>query len=707
LLNDKSLSIIDDHLDSSNDFLISDLKLKEILKNVKTKINKQKKYKEKNKNFINKESLILRQKIQKEIFKIFDDLDILKNLNYHQFKALSFFRLHKPFKIIDCDKNVGYAIISNDLYDKCTLEYLNSDTAYKSIPNNQLDLISEKINTKLNELSTNNHISSNTNKTLKVKNLECKTGIFRMMAKVHKQTFGWRPILNCIDHPTSKLSILFDNLFKPFVLTSKSYIKDSQNLMQICENIRFKKPPFIYSLDISNLYPSIDPIHAVPILTEFMSKYLDTYHLTSFGLYSLLFLFFECNIFKYKTFYYIQIKGLPMGCICGPSLANLYLYILESKWLVIFKPLVYRRFIDDIGIIDEYELDKDHFESFFIYLKLTLSTGDFVSFLDTIISYNHVLKKIKFSLYTKPTHVNKYLLPSSNHPSHIFENIIHNLFLRIKRICSDYYDFIDASKQLSVNLLERGYESKKIRKVFNYISNIDRSILLPYKEKNNNIDFSKNIPFFFIFNCNFSNFNNILFNSYKDICKQFPILNNFSLKLINNIDINLQNNLVHNFNFSFPSIKKTSKCNNCRICNFIYKSSFIKLKNNHNLYMLSNGNCNSSNLIYIIICMKCNIFYIGETSNTLCKRISDHLDDIINFIPFEVNTNKEVAFHFNLKPHNYLYDFKCLLFRDNFSDDLNRKSAELDLVNFLNNFHNFKCINIITKNKNYNFLCFK
>jgi len=138
-----------------------------------------------------------------------------------------------------------------------------------------------------------------------------------------------------------------------------------------------------------------------------------------------------------------------------------------------------------------------------------------------------------------------------------------------------------------------------------------------------------------------------------------------------NIDINLQNNLVHNFNFSFPSIKKISKCNNCRICNFIYKSSFIKLKNNYNFYMLSNGNCNSSNLIYIIICIKCNIFYIGETSNTLCKRISDHLDDIINFIPFEVNTKKEVAYHFNLKPHNYLYDFKCLLFRDNFSDDLN------------------------------------
>jgi hypothetical protein len=583
---------------------------------------------------------------------------------------------------------------------------LNSDTAYNTIPNNQLDLIINKINFKLNELFINNHISSNTNKILQLNNVECKTGNFRMMAKVHKPVFGWRPILNCINHPTSKLSILFDNLFKPFVLTSKTYIKDSQNLMQICEKISFKKPPFIYSLDISNLYPSIDPKHAVPILTEFMAKYLDTCHLTSFGLYSLLFLFFESNLFKYKSFFYIQTKGLPMGCICGPSLANLYLYILELKWLNIIEPIVYRRFIDDISIINEYELDKDYFESFFIYLKLTLSTGDFVSFLDTIISYNHVLKKIKFSLYTKPTHVNKYLLPSSNHPKHIFENIIHNLFLRIKRICTDYYDFTDASKQLSVNLLERGYESKKIRKVFNYISKIDRSSLLPYKEKNKNIDFSKNIPFFFIFNFNFPNFNKILLNSYKYVCNKFPILNNFSLKFINNIDTNLQNNLVHNFNLSFPFLKKTIKCNNCRICNFIYKSSFVKLSNNFNLNLISNGSCISSNLIYIIICIKCNIFYVGETKNTLFKRISKHLDDIINFKPFEINTNKEVAYHFNLKPHNYLNDFKCVIFRDNLPDDLKRKSAELDLVNFLNNFHNNKCINIIKKNKNYNYLCF-
>ncbi len=77
----------------------------------------------------------------------------------------------------------------------------------------------------------------------------------------------------------------------------------------------------------------------------------------------------------------------------------------------------------------------------------------------------------------------------------------------------DYYDFVEAVKDLSLNLLERGYEAKDIRRVFNIVSNLDRNYLIPYKKKVNNLDFSKNIPFFFMFNSNFSKFNKDLFST--------------------------------------------------------------------------------------------------------------------------------------------------------------------------------------------------
>ena len=117
----------------------------------------------------------------------------------------------------------------------------------------------------------------------------------------------------------------------------------------------------------------------------------------------------------------------------------------------------------------------------------------------------------------------------------------------MRRICSDYYDFTSASGRLISQLLERGYNSKKIRASFFIVSNTDRFSLIPYKIKPKNIDFSKHILFFSNFNYNIIKLNNYLFTSFKNTCNSFPLLNNFSLKIVNKIDYNLNSLFVHNF----------------------------------------------------------------------------------------------------------------------------------------------------------------
>ena len=225
------------------------------------------------------------------------------------------------------------------------------------------------------------------------------------------------------------------------------------------------------------------------MLTEFISSYLDTQHLSAYGFKTLLSVFFENNYFMFKNTYYLQNTGCPMGCICGPTIANLFLYILERKWLYIHKPIIYYRFIDDIFIVHKNEINFEEFEATFIDLKLSMITGDVVNFLDMNISYNQITNKLKYSLYTKETNTFSYLLPISNHPSHIFVNIPKSLFIRIRRICSDYYDFTDAAKKLGEHLFLRDYNPESIRKTFNTISNINRNSLIQYKQKNKFLDF--------------------------------------------------------------------------------------------------------------------------------------------------------------------------------------------------------------------------
>ena len=117
-------------------------------------------------------------------------------------------------------------------------------------------------------------------------------------------------------------------------------------------------------------------------------KIVDSKHLNVYGFKAILSLIFKNNYFKCNGKYFKQNTGLFMGCICGPSVANLYLYILEMKWIVINRPLIYNRFIDDIFLVTNEEIDQKNFTSTFIYLELNIVKAEKVNFLDLEIFEN-------------------------------------------------------------------------------------------------------------------------------------------------------------------------------------------------------------------------------------------------------------------------------------------------------------------------------
>ncbi|CAF1008423.1 unnamed protein product [Brachionus calyciflorus] len=188
-----------------------------------------------------------------------------------------------------------------------------------------------------------------------------KTGSFRILPKIHKDKFGIRPIINCLNHPTSILCLFIDQFLQPLVKECGTVIKDSQEVLQILNETTFNMVKlFIYSCDFESLYTNIDPDHAIDALCDFL---LNTYfncndHLDIIGFREILKLIFSNSIFEYEGIHFIQIIGLPMGCKCGPTIANFYLYLLEKTWFNIRRELVfYKRFIDDILIISPVEID--------------------------------------------------------------------------------------------------------------------------------------------------------------------------------------------------------------------------------------------------------------------------------------------------------------------------------------------------------------
>ena len=339
-------------------------------------------------------------------------------------------------------QNVGNAFISNDLYISSAYNFLNSDITFERLLSNPLQDTVIYINTEIQKLCNNGHLSEKLRKIILYDINNSILGSFRLLAKLHKPTFSWRPIVNCKEHPNSKICFVIDYILKQIVMKTETYLKDSQNLIQKINNLYFEEEPYLYSLDIVSLYTNINQLHAIDTITEFMSRYLDNFHIDIIGFNVLLKIMFNSNVFMFDENFFKQIYGLPMGCICGPSIANIYVYILEIKWFYIERPLIYVRFIDDTFMALKNKLNLENFQNYFINLKFTENSDKIVNFLDLNIWYDKITNKLETSVYLKPTNNFSYLDINSDHPEHIFKNIPNCIIVRDRKICSNYSDYV-------------------------------------------------------------------------------------------------------------------------------------------------------------------------------------------------------------------------------------------------------------------------
>ena len=636
-------------------------------------------------------------------------LNFTLNLNRDQLIVLNKFTKMKPFKILQCDKNIGTILISHSNFIKLSNDYIfTSNSSYVKLSDNPLFNTVNHINISLKTLVDNNHICRKIYNKLFIKDTNnVKLGSLRVLPKIHKNKFGIRPIINCIDHPTSKICFFIDILLQPFITKIKTILKDSQNLIQICNQQLSGPNIYLYSCDFESLYTNIKPEHASTLLTDFISEYLvNSNYLSPFGFKTLLNIIFSNNYFTFENEYYQQNIGIPMGCKCGPSIANLFLYIIEKSWLTMNNPLIYCRFIDDIFYVSSEPLDKTAFCNHFDYLKLNISEGKIVNFLDLYIYYDNITEKLMFNLYTKPTNTFSYLLPNSNHPNHIFKNIPKSLFIRLRRICSTYTDYLYNSRILILQLYKRNYSLKKCIQICRGISNIERDLLIPYRNKENIIT-NKNTCFFT------STYDNAI-----SFLNQFISSNNkedsYIIKPISRINNNIASLLIHNKKFSFFKKMSTTPCNedDCKICKFVNRNYFIKILHLP-LPLLCEASCLSTGIVYIIYCSKCNFYYIGESSKSARVRITQHIYTINNFSKYldkslgNFDQRSPVAAHFAESGHILENHFSFFIFQKDIIDNDIRKSKEADLINLFVNLEQSLLNKHIPALSNIKSLCFQ
>ena len=135
-----------------------------------------------------------------------------------------------------------------------------------------------------------------------------------------------------------------------------------------------------------------------------------------------------------------------MGSPSGPTLANIFLCFHEQIWLdncpVEFKPVIYRRFVDDTFLLFR---SKEHIEKFRLYLncqhpniKFTseIEENNSISFLD--IKINRDNNRFLSSVYRKPTFSGVFTNFDSYIPLSYKSGLISSLLYRAFKLCSNF-----------------------------------------------------------------------------------------------------------------------------------------------------------------------------------------------------------------------------------------------------------------------------
>ena len=221
-------------------------------------------------------------------------------------------------------------------------------------------------------------------------------------------------------------------------------IKDSFSFAKVLE---FDALLFIVSSDIMPLFNNIPLKESLNLCVQ--NLYRNQTHvgnLTKSSFYSLLKIIMFESFFIFDGKFYEQCDGVAMGSPLGPTLANVFMCHFENIWLencpAHFKPIVYRRFVDDTFLLFR---TKDHVEKFKNYLnkqhkniKFTseIEENGSLSFLDITITREN--NKFVTSVYHKPTFSSVFTYFESFIPDIHKRGLIETLLHRSFRLASSY-----------------------------------------------------------------------------------------------------------------------------------------------------------------------------------------------------------------------------------------------------------------------------
>ena len=520
--------------------------------------------------------------------KALEFLELSKNaidsLTEEEHEALKELSKDETIIISKADKGNAVVIQNKSDYINKLIKLIEDKTKFECIEDDPTIEREKKLKERLLRLKKKGCIDKNDLERIKPSG--SRAGVLYGLPKVHKKDSPIRPIISSIGTYNYNLASFLDNLIKPTLSISKYILKDSFDFVNRISKFDAKNI-YIVSFDVESLFTNIPIDETINIAIDLcFGKEKKFYNFSKIQFKKLLEICTKESHFEFKGNYFNQIDGVAMGSPLAPTLANIFMHHLETKYMAKLKDLgvvEWLRYVDDTFVLIK---SKENLEAIYSFLnsmhpsiKFTYETEkrNNIAFLDVLVSRDR--EKFSTSIFRKKTFTGVLLNWNSLTSKRYKLNLITCLLTRAYNICSNLKLFDIEIKKIKKILIKNDYPEniidlmieKFMNKKFDRCSNPKDPATKDKKDKIYLV-----LPFI---NENMDRFGQDL------------------TKLVASFFTNIELKVV----FKAPSEIKNL---------FNFKDKIINSK--------------KSNVVYRVNCADCGSFYIGKTKRQLVVRLEEH-----------------------------------------------------------------------------------
>ncbi|XP_053686392.1 uncharacterized protein LOC128735934 [Sabethes cyaneus] len=534
-------------------------------------------------------------------------------------KSRKFLKENPDLYVTKADKGNKVVLISAQEYHQKMTELVNDTEVYKPINENPTNRTLRKLNTIIQSWWENKHIDTHTKNKLKVFN--CHPPRIYGLPKIHKNGRPLRPVVSTIGSATYRMAQYLAGILGHLVGKTEHHIRNSFDFADEISRFRVPDGTVMYSLDVVSLYTNIPTDKVYEYVEEKWSE-LQRYTTIPFESFKIAMkCVLEASFFQYNNMFFMQIYGLPIGSPLSPVVANIVMEKLEINTLAALKQQgieigMYKRYVDDclvVGKEDEIDTVLREFNQFSNTIKFTFEkeTESSLRFLDLTLRRNK--EKIEKMWYPKQKN-GRYLDFMSESPHSHKINTITALLDRALKLTDP--ENREQSILVAVNTLRKNnYPEHLIKHI------LKNRVHLMYNTLKSNSDEEKTTKYISL--------------------PYIPCLSEKVAKALRKHDITV----AHKPNDKMKDVL------------------FAKLKDKIPVMQ-------QTNVIYSVPCGVCvNNVYIGQTSQTLEKRLQQHMNSIRTRTSMTGLTQHTVE-------QGHVFKFSDTSILERVSNEANRLTAE-------------------------------